>query len=59
MSQEKLKTMVMQNFGGQTTCIMGDVKVANAREGIKHIMTRTVLLVSRTNRMSSAQCFGL
>ena len=29
MSQEKLKTMVIQNFGGQTRCIMGDVKVAN------------------------------
>ena len=29
MSQEKLKTMLMQNFGGQTRCIMGDVKVAN------------------------------
>ena len=29
MPQEKLKTMLMQNFGGQTRCIMGDVKVAN------------------------------
>ncbi len=29
MSQEKLKTKLMQNFGGQTRCIMGDVKVAN------------------------------
>ena len=29
MPQEKLKTMLMQNFGGQTKRIMGDVKVAN------------------------------
>ena len=28
-SQEKLKTMLMQNFGGQTRCIMGDVEMAN------------------------------
>ena len=27
-SQEKLKTMLMQNFGGQIRCIMGDVQVA-------------------------------
>ena len=27
-SQEKLKTMLMQNFGGQIRCIMGDVHVA-------------------------------
>ena len=26
-SQEKLKTMLMQNFGGQIRCIMGDVQV--------------------------------
>ena len=31
MPQEKLKTMLMQNFGGQTRCIMGDVKVANKK----------------------------
>ena len=29
MSQEKLKTMLTQNFWGQTKCIMGDVKVVN------------------------------
>ena len=29
MSQEKLKTILMQNFGRQTKCTMGDVKVAN------------------------------
>jgi len=28
-SQEKLKTMLMQNFEGQTGCIMGDVDMAN------------------------------
>ena len=27
-SKEKLKTMLMQNFGEQTRCIMGNVKVA-------------------------------
>ena len=27
-SQEKLKTMLMQNFGGQIRCIMRDVQVA-------------------------------
>ena len=27
-SQEKLKTMLMQNFGGQIRCIMVDVQVA-------------------------------
>ena len=28
MSQEKLKTILMQNCGGQTKCIMGSVEVA-------------------------------
>ena len=28
-SQEKLKTMLMQNLGGQIRYIMGDVQVAN------------------------------
>ena len=27
-SQEKLKTMLMQNFGGQMRCIIGDMHVA-------------------------------
>ena len=27
-SQEKLKTMLMQNFGGQIRCIMGNAEVA-------------------------------
>ena len=31
MPQEKLKTMLTQNFGGQTRCIMGDVEVANVQ----------------------------
>ena len=29
MSQTKLKTMLMQNFGGQTKCIMGNMETAN------------------------------
>ena len=29
-TQEKLKTILIQNCGGQTRCILGDVKVANA-----------------------------
>ena len=29
LSQEKLKTMLMQNFGRQIRCILGDVQVAN------------------------------
>ena len=32
-SQEKLKTMIMQNIWGQTRCIMGDVEMANALNG--------------------------
>ena len=28
-SQEKLKTMLMQEFGGQSRCITGDVEVAH------------------------------
>ena len=28
LSQEKLKTMLMPNFWGQISCIMGDVQVA-------------------------------
>ena len=28
LSQEKLKTMLMQNFWGQISCTMGDVQVA-------------------------------
>ena len=29
MSQGKLKTMLRQNFGGQTECIVGNVEIAN------------------------------
>ena len=29
-SQEKLKTMLMQNFGGQVRCIVGNMRVANS-----------------------------
>ena len=28
LGQEKLKTMLVQNFGGQIRCIVGDVQVA-------------------------------
>ena len=31
MFQEKLKAMLMQNFGGRTKCIVGDVEGANVR----------------------------
>ena len=31
MSQEKLQTMIMQNFGGLKRCIMGFVQVENIR----------------------------
>ena len=33
LSQEKLKTILRQNFGGQIRCIMGDVQLAYTREG--------------------------
>ena len=32
LSQEKLKTMLMQNFEGQIRCIMGNVEVAYTLE---------------------------
>ena len=32
-SQEKLKTMLMQHFGRQMRCIVGDVEMANNRFG--------------------------
>ena len=31
MSQENLKTMLMQNFGGQTKSIMGNVEMGNLK----------------------------
>ena len=31
-SQEKLKIMLMQNFGGLTKCIMGNVEMVNSNE---------------------------
>ena len=34
MSQEHLKTMVYAKFGGQTKCIMGNVKMVNRRRGL-------------------------
>ena len=36
-SQEKLKTMLIQNLGGQISCIMGDVQVANGKATISTI----------------------
>ena len=40
-SQEKLKTMLMQNFGGQIRCIMGNVQV------IDWVVGRASLVVGR------------
>ena len=45
-SQEKLKTMFMQNFGGQITCIMGNVEVAYSIEIWKHWFTFFQVLVN-------------
>ena len=43
-SQEKLKTMLMQNFGGQIRCILGDVHVANRlRLATQQLCTYTTL----------------
>ena len=43
-SQEKLKTMVMQNFGGQIWCILGDVHVTNRlRLATQQLCTYTTL----------------
>ena len=36
-SQEKLKTMLIQNLGGQVSCIMGDAQVANGKATISTI----------------------
>ena len=36
-SQEKLKTMLIQNFGGQITCIMGDVQVAKTELNVSFL----------------------
>ena len=45
-SQEKLKTMLMQNFGGQIRCIMGEVQMANSN------WTRILTLLSSSNSMT-------
>ena len=43
-SQEKLKTMLMQNFGGQIRCILGDVHVTNRlRLATQQLCTYTTL----------------
>ena len=36
-SQEKLKTMLIQNFGGQIRCIMGDVQVAKTKLNVSFL----------------------
>ena len=36
-SQEKLKTMLIQNFGGQIRCIMGDVQVAKTELNVSFL----------------------
>ena len=52
-SQEKLKTMLMQNFGRQIRCIMGDVQVAYEEELIKHTFVKE-LWISDTLTSKSA-----
>ena len=43
-SQEKLKTMLMQNLGGQIRCILGDVHVTNRlRLATQQLCTYTTL----------------
>ena len=43
-SQEKLKTMLIQNFGGQIRCILGDVHVTNRlRLATQQLCTYTTL----------------
>ena len=37
-SQEKLKTMLLQNFGRQTRCILGYVQVANCGQAVVHLI---------------------
>ena len=40
LSQEKLKTMIMQNFEGQIRCIMGDVRVACSHNVFKEFWAK-------------------
>ena len=48
MSQEKLNTMLIQNFGRQTECIMGNVE-----------MTNRCFLKENTHITAKSQCFSL
>ena len=62
LSQEKLKTMLMQNFGGQIRGIMGDVQVVN--ESLKskfsfiHFVYNLMIALSGKNIIwLSGKCF--
>ena len=59
LSQEKLKTVLMQNFGGQIRCIMGDVQVSylfinflNCRNNIikNTILSNNILLPKKREK---------
>ena len=51
-SQEKLKTMLMQNFGGQIRCIMGNVQVIDWVEGRgSWVVRRASCVVRRASRV--------
>ena len=49
MSQEHLKTMVYAKFGGQTKCIMGNVKMVNERSFVIFSSLNMAALTSREN----------
>ena len=51
-SQEKLKTMLMQNFGGQIRCIMGNVQVIDWVVGrASWVVRRASCVVRRASRV--------
>ena len=52
VSQEKLKTMLMQNCGGQTMCIMGDGQMVN--KPALELDNGTILVSSSSCRERSA-----
>ena len=48
MSQEKLQTIIMQNFGGQKRCIMGFVQVENSENStVNEVISQFNLLASK------------
>ena len=47
MSQEHLKTIVYAKFGGQTKCIMGNLKIEN--RSVARFLTSEKDLFRRTN----------